>query len=635
MLVPLTASQLLAQTLDSFAVLAGSAVTDAGSSVITGNVGVSPGASITGFPPGIVNAPYTIYNNDAVAAGAQSQLTTAYNVLAGRASTASLTGQDLGGQTLSGGVYSFANSAQLTGTLTLDGQGDPNTVFVFNIGSTLTTASASRIVLINNADPNKVFFRVGSSATLGGNTQFVGKILALSSITLITGATIDCGAALARNAGVTLDSNVINVCTTNAVIIGQPTVPPVSGTPTPGTPTPTPTAGTGATEADIIEAINNYVGDDTILPLGFAVLALLSPDELDDAIDQLAGEVATATTPVAIQSMNSFLNLVNRRTGAPVGSLGNPETAFGPQTISVMGYAASPSAPAAFTDFDKRPMPNIAEWEIWSAVYGGRTETSGDDADSSNDRTISDYGLAFGFERHPTTDTMFGLAVSGGGTNFDIDDTLGSGKSAMLQAALYARADSDRAYVSGALAYGIHDMHTDRAIDFAGLDQFTGDFYTQTVAADLEIGYKAGFLTPFAAVRGQAIATPGYEEETVSGASTFALGYEDRLELAGRIEIGARADWTTELEAGSLTAFTSLSLAHQLTSDNTVDAYFLALPGSRFQVRGAEAHANSVLASAGLEMQFDRGLSLSGGVDGSWSGNALSYSGYARVGHRW
>lgn len=280
-------------------------------------------------------------------------------------------------------------------------------------------------------------------------------------------------------------------------------------------------------------------------------------------------------------------------------------------------------------------MPNIAEWEIWSAVYGGRTETSGEDADGSNDRNISDYGLAFGFERNVTTDTMFGLAVSGGGTNFDIEDSLSSGNSAMLQAALYARSDTDRAYVSGALAYGIHDTHTDRAITFAGLDQFTGDFYTQTVAADLEIGYKAGWLTPFAAVRGQAIATPGYEEETVSGANTFALGYEDRLELTGRIEIGARADWTTELEAGSLTAFTSLSLAHQLSSDNTVQAYFLSLPGSSFEVRGAEANANSVLASAGLEMQFDRGLTLSGGVDGSWSGNALSYSGYARVGHRW
>ena len=120
-------------TAGSFGVLAGSTVTNTGSTVINGNVGVSPGAAITGFPPGIVNG--TIHAADAVALQAQSDNTIAYNVLAGRPITTNLTGQDLGGKTLIAGVYGFNTSAQLTGTLTLNGQGNPNSVFIINVGS--------------------------------------------------------------------------------------------------------------------------------------------------------------------------------------------------------------------------------------------------------------------------------------------------------------------------------------------------------------------------------------------------------------------------------------------------------------------------------------------------------------------
>lgn len=620
-LLPLPIVQAKAQELDSFGVLAGSAVTDAGSSVITGNVGVSPGSAITGFPPAIVNAPYAIHNDDAVAASAQSQLTTAYNILARRSSTADLTGQDLGGKVLSRGVYNFASSAQLTGTLTLDAGGDPNAVFIFNIGSTLTTAAASKIVLVNRADPARVFFRVGSSATLGATTEFAGRILALSSITLITGASINCGAALARNGGVSLDSNVINICVTNAVVIDGRAIGNAS-----------------ATDQSIIDAINAYVGSGRILPFGFASLVLLSPEELDDALRQLAGETATATTPAAIQSMNSFLNMLSRRTRAPAGSTGDvASTPYGPGTVSVMGYAAQRPSPAgsAFDGLDGAALPDNDEWEIWLAAYGGYTMTSGNDAKGAHDRELVDYGLVFGFERNLTSDTTFGLALSGGGTNFNLDNSLGSGKSAMLQAAIYGRSDSDQAYISGAMAYGVHGMHTERKVTFAGLDRFAADFYTQNVSADVEVGYKMDWLTPFASVRGQVVSTPGYREKTVSGASTFALGYEDQLAMTGQIEIGARADWSIDVEAGTLTAYTSLAWAHQLSTPNSAQAYFLALPGATFTVAGAEANANAVLMSVGTEFRLDSGLSLSSGLDAGWSGNALSYSGNARLAYRW
>ncbi len=219
----LAASPLSAQislgTSQSFAVLGGSTVTNTGASAINGNVGVSPGSSVTGFPPGIV-AGGTIHAADATALQAQSDLTTAYNAVAGTACGVDLTGQDLGGLTLTPGVYCFTSSAGLTGTLTLDMQGNPAAVFLFKIGSTLTTASGSSVVLINTGGstcPQNLYWQVGSSATLGTGSTFVGNILALTSITLTTGAKLT-GRALARNGAVTLDTNVVSIATCTPVI---------------------------------------------------------------------------------------------------------------------------------------------------------------------------------------------------------------------------------------------------------------------------------------------------------------------------------------------------------------------------------------------------------------------------------
>lgn len=211
----------------SFGVLAGSAVTNTGSSVIGGNVGVSPGSSVTGFPPGTVSSGSTINSANATAANAQTSLTTAYNDLAGQTPTRNLTGQDLGGLTLTGGVYKFDTSAGLTGTLVLDAQGSTNTAWIFQIGSTLTTASGSAITMINGGSLCNVFWQVGSSATLGTTTSFIGNILALTSITLNTGATMT-GRALARNGAVTLDTNTTSAaaCSTTG---GQPAGCPVIG----------------------------------------------------------------------------------------------------------------------------------------------------------------------------------------------------------------------------------------------------------------------------------------------------------------------------------------------------------------------------------------------------------------------
>jgi hypothetical protein len=194
-------------TAATFAVLAASTVTNTGPTVLKGDLGLSPGTAITGFPPGHVNG--TVHAADTFALQAQNDLNTAYNNAAGRPATATIP-TELGGTTVTPGVYnSAAGTFGITGTLTLNAQGNPNAVFIFQAASTLITASASNVKLANGAKAANVFWQVGSSATLGTNSAFKGNIMALASITVTTGVTIK-GRALARTAAVTLDTDTIN-----------------------------------------------------------------------------------------------------------------------------------------------------------------------------------------------------------------------------------------------------------------------------------------------------------------------------------------------------------------------------------------------------------------------------------------
>ena len=211
----------------SFAVLGASTVTNTGATIITGDLGVSPGTAVTGFPPGIMNGGAT-HAADAVALLAQNATTAAYINLAGQICPVSNTfgvPTDLAGMTLVPGVYCFASSAGLTGTLTLDALGNPNAVWVFQIASTLITGVNSTVAIINGGQSCNVFWQVGSSATLNVGTTFIGNILALTSIALQTDADVF-GRALARNGAVTMDTNTVQfaACAVQPVTPIRPTL---------------------------------------------------------------------------------------------------------------------------------------------------------------------------------------------------------------------------------------------------------------------------------------------------------------------------------------------------------------------------------------------------------------------------
>jgi type VI secretion system secreted protein VgrG len=242
-------------TAASFAVLAGSEVTNSGATTVNGWLGVSPGTSITGAP----QVTGETHAGDPVALQAQNDVIFAYDNLAGQACNTNLTGQDLGLlPPLTPGVYCFSSTAQLTGTLTLDAGGNPDAVFVFQVASALNTSTDSSVLVVNGGTGCNVWWQVGTTASLGTRTLFQGNILALTSVTLGTEATLVPGRVIARNAEVTLLSNTISpaACTVAPLFTPTNTLVPTD------VPTDTPTNTLVPTNTPT----NTLIPTDTLVP---------------------------------------------------------------------------------------------------------------------------------------------------------------------------------------------------------------------------------------------------------------------------------------------------------------------------------------------------------------------------------
>jgi len=377
---------------------------------------VSPGTAVTGFPPGTVTG--TTHAGDPTAAQAQSDLTTAYNDAAGRSVGAVTVAGNLGGQTLTPGLYKSTSSLEISsGDLTLDAQGDATAVFIFQMASTLTTTSGRQVILSGGAQAANVFWQVGSSATLGTTSVFKGNILALTSISLAAGATLD-GRALARNGAVTLDTNTITTpgvppTTTTTTTTAAPTTTTTTHAPTTTTTTTAAPTTTTTTHAPTTTTTTTTPGATTTTTMGGGQAPVALGSAANFAV--LAGSTVTNTGATTV-------------TGNLGVSPGTAVTGFPPGTVSGTMHAGDPAAAQA--QIDLTTAFNDAAGRSVGAVtvagnLGGQTLTPGLYKStssleiSSGDLTLDaqgDANAAFIFQMASTLTTTAGRQVilSGG-----------------------------------------------------------------------------------------------------------------------------------------------------------------------------------------------------------------------------
>lgn len=578
-------------TAEMFGVLAGSTVTNTGPSVIMGSVGVSPGIAIVGFPPGIVVPPGTIEAGNAVAAQAQVDLTTAYNNLQGRPSDVDLSGQDLGGLVLGPAVYSFVASAQLTGVLTLDGQGNSASEFIFQIGSTLTTASNSAVLLINGANGNNVYWAVGSSATLGTNTVFAGNIVALTSITLNTGASITCGRALARNGAVTLDNNTITLCAANGGGGGG--------------------GGDGGNDIDM---------------------------------NELFGEGVTGTQQTAFSASKLFGSALLGQAAfwrdnrdRPFGA-GQDLTGITPQNYRSLKDGPVESAPEVVATGSYQPRT----WRMWTTGFGGTTSLDGDDETGSADLRSRTGGFAVGLDYQIDRTALVGIAGGYTHSTFSVDQRMTSGTLEGGHVGLYGVKRFGPAYLAATAEYAHFDNETDRVIDWVVDEQATGKFTSEEFSARLEAGWKRAFgrhnVTPFAGLHVSHLRSKGFTEDSegVGRPGILGLTYDSHSVTSVTSSLGIQLDTRIALSNGqSLTPLARVAWLHEFNPDRSVDASLTASPAAKFSAEGAPAASDVAKVIAGLRLDVNERVGLFALFDGEFSGHSESYAGTGVIKISW
>jgi autotransporter-associated beta strand protein/T5SS/PEP-CTERM-associated repeat protein len=399
-------------------------------------------------------------------------------------------------------------------------------------------------------------------------------------------------------------------------------------------------------QCNVANAINAFFNNGGALPGAFANLFGLTGVNLGNALTLLSGEAATGAQQAAFQLTNQFLGImldpfVDGRSG--VAGTGGPALGFAPGREELpediaLAYAKLLKAPPAPSPASGGGLGWGQRWSVWGAGYGGGSRTSGDPAVvGSHDLSARTAGGAAGLDYHLTRDSVVGVALAGGGTNWSLAQGLGGGKSDAFQAGLYGTTRWGAAYVAAALAFTDHWMSTDR-FAFAG-DHLSASFNAQSFGGRVESGYRIatiyGGLTPYAAIQAQTFRTPTYSEADLT-AGGFALGYNSRSASDTRSELGGRFDRLLLLNPeAALTLRARVAWAHDWVSDPTLAAVFQALPGAGFLVNGATPAKNSALTSAGAELRLANGVSLLAKFDGEFAAHASTYAGTGTVRYAW
>ncbi len=395
-------------------------------------------------------------------------------------------------------------------------------------------------------------------------------------------------------------------------------------------------------QQNVANTLTNFFNTTGSIPAAFAGL---TPGGLTVA----SGELGTGIIQSAIKADDLFLNLMlDPSLAGRAGGFARPGSVsqFADSTEDASAYASMRPATVrereAYAMATKAPLlsaQRASRWSVWGASYGGSESVGGNATVGSQDLSSRIWGVAAGADYRATPDTLLGFALAGGGLNYSLANAMGAGSADLFQAGVYGRHDFGSAYLSGALAYGWHDVTTNRSVALAGADQLQARFKADTFSARFEGGYRFATpllaITPYAAAQVTSFRLPNYTEASLNGGGLFALNYAGQTTTDTRSELGLRTDKSYAMQDGVLTLRGRAAWAHNYDPNRAVSALFTALPGTAFVVNGARPDADSALVSAGAEMKWLSGLSLAATFDGEFSGNVTTYTGKGVVKYSW
>jgi autotransporter-associated beta strand protein len=394
-------------------------------------------------------------------------------------------------------------------------------------------------------------------------------------------------------------------------------------------------------QQNVANALTGFFNRTGSIPMAFAALS-------SAGLTVASGELGTGVIQSSIKAADLFLNLLLDPTiaGRSGGFTVQSVTPTGYTDEKALAYAAMRSGTAserdAYAMATKAPMlvpQALHRWSIWASGYGGSETVGGNTVVGSQDLSARVWGVASGADYKVSPDTLIGFALGGGGTNYSLANGLGGGRTDMFNAGFYGRQNFGNAYLSGAFAYGWHDVTTNRTVALAGVDMLQGRFRAETFSGRFEGGYRFATpflgITPYAAAQVISFNLPNYAEVSQNGGGLFALNYASQTVTDTRTELGLRGDKSFAMADGVLTLRSRAAWAHDYDPNRAVTAIFQALPGASFVVNGARPDADSALVSASAERKWLNGFSVAGVFEGEFSGNVTSYAGKGVVKYSW
>jgi autotransporter-associated beta strand protein len=605
------------------------AATITNSGVWTGNVLSNTGTITNNLSwTGAVSNAGTFNNN----AGA-----TLSGLLTNSAGTTTNNGALNGGANITGGTFTGSGtvtSLNVSGGIFAPGNGTPGSSMTVT-GNLALQSGAMYLVTLNPA--TSTFTNVGGTASLNGTAaavylagNYISKkytiLTAAGGVSGTFGSLVNTNVPANFTSTLSYDANHAYIDLALAFV-----------------PNPTPNFGSGLNinQQNVANSLVNFFNTTGGIPLAFGSLT-------PAGLTQASGELGTGIIQTAIKADDMFLNLlldpsVAGRAGGFAS--GDPAATQFANEDEALAYAAGRKTPAernAWVMATKAPYlapQPVSRWSVWGAAYGGSAKVDGNAVVGSHDLTARVWGVVGGADYKLTPDALVGFALAGGGTNYSLSDALGTGRSDLFQAGVFGRQNIGAAYLSAALAYGWHDVTTNRTVALPAGDVLQARFRAETFSARFESGYRfatpvAG-ITPYVAAQAISFNLPAYAEQTLGGLGTFALNYAGQTTTATRTELGARSDRSFAMQDGIFTLRGRAAWAHDYNNDRAVTAVFQTLPGAAFIVNGARANPDAALVSAGAEMKWLNGFSLAATFEGEFSGNTTSYAGKGVAKYSW